>query len=186
MKKERIFYLDLIRVFAMAIIVSYHFFVCFEHNDLVFTNFFLRKGTGTLGNTLFFAISGAALFYNYKEKLELKSYYKKRFWAIFPLFWLTYFVWFMYQFVKNKGFFINLPIYKLGFTVIGMDGYLNDYTLTWYLLGEWFLSAIIILYLLFPLLKKLMDKHPKILLAICRHNVFDNFISALSIPNSSN
>lgn len=51
-------------------------------------------------------------------------------------------------------------------TVVGMDGYFNYKTQTYYILGEWFLGAIILLYLLFPLLNELVDKNAPLVTVI--------------------
>lgn len=165
MKKERIFYLDFIRALSIIIIVTYHFAVHFS-NQLVPLNFFRSGKWGLLGVALFFMISGASLQYNYSDITDLKTYYKKRFLGIYPVFWTSYSLIFLFTFWKNKGFFIGLPIYKLGLSVLGMDGYLSTYTPTFYLIGEWFLGCIIIIYLLFPLLQFVMKKFPKILLGV--------------------
>ncbi len=58
---------------------------------------------------------------------------------------------------------INRGASKVSFllTIFGMDGYffykINDF----YILGEWFLGCIILLYLCFPILRILLLKYPK-------------------------
>ena len=157
MEKKRIFYLDFIRAIAMFIIVNYHFFV---ENHLEIK--VLSDGMwGIIGVAMFFMISGASLMYQYREKLELKNYFKKRFLGIYPMFWIAYSLVFLYIFYTYKGFFLDLPIYKLGLSLLGMDGYLSAYTRSFYLIGEWFIGCIILIYLLFPLLRMGMKKYPK-------------------------
>ena len=51
---------------------------------------------------------------------------------------------------------------KFIYTIIGLDGYLYYRIKTYFILGEWFLGAIIIIYILYPLLLMLIYK--KILL----------------------
>lgn len=87
----------------------------------------------------------------------LKDYYKKRFLAIFPLFWLAYLFAFLEHFYHSKSM-PNVPKITFLLTVIGMDGYLYDYVKNFYMIGEWFLGAIIILYILFPLYRFIMCK----------------------------
>lgn len=104
--------------------------------------------------------------YNYDEKLDLKTYYKKRFLGIYPVFWIAYSILFLYTFWKNKGFFVSEPIYKLILSVLGMDGYLATYTGTFYLIGDWFLGCIVLVYMLFPILQFAVRKIPKLLFCI--------------------
>ncbi len=51
-------------------------------------------------------------------------------------------------------------------TLIGFDGYLAENMQTFYILGEWFLGCIILMYVLFPLLRKMILEHPKLLVII--------------------
>lgn len=165
-KKERKFYLDFIRALSMIIIVTYHFAVHFA-TETVPMHFFVSGKWGLLGVALFFMISGASLMYNYDEKINLKKYYKKRFLGIYPTFWITYSLGFLYLFWKHKGFFVGEPIYKLIFSFLGMDGYLLTYVSSFYFnIGDWFLGCIILVYLLFPLLQFAIRKFPKILISI--------------------
>ena len=71
-KKEKLFYLNFIRAISMIIIVTYHFFVHFAENNIVGTSIINDKW-GKIGVALFFMISGAALMYNYNEKLDIKK-----------------------------------------------------------------------------------------------------------------
>lgn len=165
-KKKKIFYLDFIRVISMLIIVTYHFFVHFAENNITGTKIFSNDKWGLIGVTLFFMISGASLMYNYEKNMDLKRYAKKRFLGIYPMFWIAYLLVFIYIFYGCKKIIWNLPIYKLGISLFAMDGYLSPYTETFYLIGEWFLGCIVFIYILFPILMKLVNKYPKIVLGI--------------------
>lgn len=161
-KKKKIFYLDLIRVISMVIIVTYHFFIHFPENNIQGVKFiFDNKKWGAIGVTLFFMISGVALMYNYKDKLEIKQYFKRRFLGIYPMFWIAYTSLFIYLFYINRQNVWNLPMYKLIFSFFAMDGYLSPYIKTIYLIGEWFLGCIVLIYIIFPLLKKAVLKWSK-------------------------
>ena len=46
------------------------------------------------------------------------------------------------------------------FTILGLDGMLAAYIPTFYILGEWFLGTIILMYLLFPLLRIGVNQKP--------------------------
>lgn len=166
-KKEKIFYLDFIRVISMFIIVTYHFFVHFSDYNIEGVKILSNGKWGMIGVTLFFIISGASLMYNYGEKINIKEYAKKRFLGIYPMFWIAYILVFVYIFYGSKTvLFGDLPKYKLLISLFAMDGYLSPYTQTFYLIGEWFLGCIVLIYILFPLLRILFNKHDKILFVI--------------------
>ena len=180
-KKQKIFYLDFIRVVSMLIIVTYHFYAHFAENNISGVRIPLSDGKwGVIGVALFFVISGASLMYNYGEKIDIKKYFIKRFFGIYPMFWLAYSILFIYLFYQVKGVPTAVPVYKLLFSVVGMDGYLNCYTETIYLLGEWFLGCIILIYLLFPLLRLVVNKYPKTTLVVA---TVLNFIVSLFHKN---
>lgn len=161
-KKKKIFYIDFIRVISMLMIVTYHFFAHFPENNIVGANIIFSNGKwGLIGVALFFMISGASLMYNYKEKLEIKSYAKKRFIGIYPMFWIAYISIFIYIFYCSKqSAFVGSPL-KLIISLFAMDGYLSSILPTFYLIGEWFLGCIVLIYVLFPILRIIVNKYPK-------------------------
>lgn len=167
MKKERLLYLDFVRALAAISIILTHYnarYILFA-NPPVMQNVIL---TGTVSNiyigdwgvSLFFIISGAALMYTYDEKCSLKYYLKKRFLSIYPMFWLAYSIVFLYYFYIYKRVPFDVPKRNFAFTLIGFDGYISEIVPTFYILGEWFLGAIIIFYLLFPLIRVSIKKYP--------------------------
>lgn len=165
-KKKRLFYLEFIRAISMIMVVTYHFYVHFEQNSIRSPMCFSDDRIGRIGVTMFFMISGASLMYNYGDKINFKEYAKKRFLGVYPMFWIAYLLVFIYTFLEAKQLIWNLPLYKLIITAFAMDGYLNVYTETFYLIGEWFLGCIILIYILFPLLKMAVNKCPKTFLII--------------------
>lgn len=166
MKKERLIYFDIIKFIAVICVFTVHFtrtleyFVGFDFKILPDQIFGMYLGA--FGVTLFFITSGASLMYVYDEKLNLKDYFKKRFLGIYPLFWLTYTIAFMCNFYVNKGFDQTIPKWKVIFSVLGFDGTAAFYGTNFYQVGEWFLSVIILLYILFPLLRICIQKFPAI------------------------
>lgn len=166
MKKERLIYFDIIKFIAVICVFTVHFtrtleyFVGFDFKILPDEIFGMYLGA--FGVTLFFITSGASLMYVYEEKLNLKEYFKKRFLGIYPLFWLTYIVAFMCNFYVNKGFDQSIPKWRILFSVLGFDGTAAFFDTNFYQVGEWFLSVIILLYLLFPILRICVQKFPAI------------------------
>jgi peptidoglycan/LPS O-acetylase OafA/YrhL len=170
MKKGRLFYLDFVRTFAVFLILLTHYNVHFlfyfmepqRPENAIVTLYPFNIYVGNLGVSLFFIVSGAALMYVYKETCNLKEFYKKRFFSIYPMFWIAYFAVFLYFFYRLKHMvYLGVPKENFILTILGIDGYLRDVIpSTYYLVGEWFLGCIILMYLLFPLLRKLVLSHP--------------------------
>lgn len=171
MKKERLFYLDFIRAISTLLIVITHYNAVFFWGKPPETQLWSKLVTplnifnvyiGNLGVSLFFIISGASMMYVYgqKDKLDLKNFFKKRFLNLYPMYWLAYVGCFLFLFYVNKGFSTSVPYWRIVFTMIGFDGYLSTFTSTFYLLGEWFLGCIILIYLLMPFLIKMVKKKP--------------------------
>lgn len=163
-KRKRLFYLDFVRAIAVILILLTHYNAGFvfginppQLNKCVLFEYPFGIYIGDLGVSLFLIISGAALMYVYNERLDLKTFYKKRFLAIYPMFWIAYIV----AVLPNLGNFSSLGIPKWRFvlTLIGMDGYLSEYGSGFYVLGEWFLGFIVLFYIIFPLLRYLLKKN---------------------------
>ncbi|SEL34654.1 Peptidoglycan/LPS O-acetylase OafA/YrhL, contains acyltransferase and SGNH-hydrolase domains [Paenibacillus sp. cl141a] len=163
-KNKRLFYLDFLRAISIFMIIIYHFNQQLGFHAInssgVFIQNFKNDNIGSLGITLFIILSGASLMYSYKENFSLKKFLVKRFLSIFPLFWIGYIVTFFVLFVINKGLHHNVEPWKMIFTLIGFDGFLYYKIPNFYLVGEWFLGFIIIMYLIFPVLRYLVLKYP--------------------------
>jgi len=157
--------LDFIRAVATIIIVVYHFNCNFQiFNINGFNGLFYKYANGNwgeyIGVTLFFMISGAALMYNYSDKIEPKTYIIKRFKSIYPMFWTAYFIVFLYDLCIYKTI-PQIPKIKFLLTLIGVDGYFFYLSPNFYKIGEWFLGAIIFIYIVFPICRYLIKKNKK-------------------------
>lgn len=108
--------------------------------------------------TIFFMVSGALLYYNHQEPENLKLFYYKRWKSLMPDFYGAFLCLYAAQVIKNGSFFYNGRPATLLLTLIGQDGYFFELIPNYYLLGEWFLGAIIILYVLYPVLAKMINK----------------------------
>ena len=157
--KIRINGIDFARVCCTLGIINFHFF---GHSHSKLKHLFLKSANSTYGFmfvTTFFAISGAVLYYNYHNVTSLKTFYYKRWKSIFP----SYYLCFLYFFMKNvfylhKLFFRSHWSYLI-FTILGMDGYFSYKYKTYHLIGEWFLGAIILIYIINPLLSYSINKN---------------------------
>ena len=161
MQKNRVLYLDLIRVVCFLMVTSFHFaFTVKECSIKAAVDFYqgiLEIGWGAIAVSCFFMVSGAALIYRYRDNFSLKDFYKKRFFGLYPLFWLAYLFVFLEFFYRFKTM-PEAPKINFLLSIIGLDGYFNERIPTFYLIGEWFLGALLLLYLLFPLYRLVMRK----------------------------
>ncbi len=165
-KKERIDSFDFIRSVTAFIIVIYHFAgICNTTPQYANFPFFYTHANGVWGeNTsvnIFFMLSGASLFYNYPrvKACDLKRYYFGRFKGIFPMFYMLWLFLYYQKAVHSGNLFYNGSPKSMLLTLSGMDGYLSyRYPQNYYLIGEWFLGALVFLYLLYPLLAFCMQR----------------------------
>jgi peptidoglycan/LPS O-acetylase OafA/YrhL len=167
---SRIYYLDLIRMFAILIIVIYHFNCTIVDKNINAFHYFLYENDfiswGVVGVKLFLMVSGAALMYHYHDDLKVNDFYKKRVKSIFPLFYLVYLLAFISRYFVLHSPLPDIPAYRFIFTVLGLDGYLSQYTPMFNLVGDWFIGVILIYYGLFPLFRKLVLQYSKVVLSI--------------------
>ncbi|WP_052098908.1 acyltransferase family protein [Paenibacillus stellifer] len=170
-KKERLFYLDFIRALSVLSIVIFHFNASLGTRTIgiikIFFDTYPNGNLGRIGVSLFFIISGAALMYTYKNDFAIKKYIKKRFLSIYPIFWTAYALVLLYYFYKYYAlnpFSPQVPKWTFVLSILGMDGYLVALIPNYYMIGEWFLGCIILLYICFPFLRILLMKFPKTLI----------------------
>ena len=160
MTKHRIDSFDFMRSVTAWIIVIYHFSgICNmapQHANfpIMFTHANGVWGENTSVN-IFFMLSGASLYYNYPKlkASSLRRYYFGRFKGLFPMFYMLWLFLFYQKATATGNLFYNGSPKTMLLTLFGMDGYLSyRYTQNYYFIGEWFLGALIFLYLLYPLL----------------------------------
>lgn len=165
MKKERLEQYDFVRAISCLGIVMVHF-VCEYQGCSPFLARLLQSKyalTGLLFVTCFFMLSGGMLYYRYPEIHSLKSFYKKRAESIYPAFYICFLTVFLMRAVKWRFFFYNGTAVNpatLLLSVLGLDGYFLYAIPNYYICGEWFLGAIILLYLLYPYLLYGFQKAP--------------------------
>ena len=173
-KKNRIFYLDFVRAIATIAIILTHYNALFVYNVVtpapekaVITMQVSNIYIGAFGVSLFFIISGASLMYVYDNKIELPKFYKKRLLGIYPMFWLAYFLAAVYRYRTAGGIAPGVPKRYFILTILGIDSYMGNFGVqSFCLIGEWFIAVIIMMYLLFPIMRILVQKNPWIVFAI--------------------
>ena len=172
---ERYRYYDLIRVISLGLIVLYHMLVylyssgvyTFEEVAVYFQN--PNMHIATLSVSVFFILSGAGLITSADKSYSVKSFYKKRFIRLMPSFYIVNILLYVYLWIKLKGIGLpDIPRWRFIYSFLGIDGWLAIHKVpTFYkAIGEWFLGAIIILYVLFPVFKFFVDKYPKIFFVV--------------------
>ena len=166
--KKRIVSFDFIRAFCAIGIIMFHF-SCQLKEGTVFRPFysFANGGWGEVFVGIFFVLSGAALYYNYSEIKSLKVFYYKRFKSIFPMFYLAFFAFYIWSVISTKNPFYGGNPLKLFISLIGLDGYLQYRMVNYYQVGEWFLGAVIILYVIYPFVLKFFKKSVFFFILIC-------------------
>lgn len=165
--KKRLYELDYIKIIAMLAVFTVHYTVEMQYRGVVslapvFPTYIFNTYLGSFGVSLFFIVSGAALMYTYGERLKPGQYLKKRFFGIYPMFWMAYIISFCFHFIQNRGIDATIPKWKLIYSVLGIDGTALFFGSNFYQLGEWFLGVLICLYLIFPIIRAGLNKVPLI------------------------
>lgn len=163
MQKQRLYELDLIKLVAMLAVFTIHFTKDLEGAGVqmaskIMPDYIFNIYLGGFGVSLFFIVSGASLMYVYGESGRLKSFYKKRFLSIYPMFWMAFFISTAIQFFRYHGINETIPKWKIIYSILGIDGNALWWGPNFYQVGEWFLGVIICLYLIFPLLRKMFNR----------------------------
>ena len=150
-KKEKLPGIILARAFCCLGIVIFHYF-CHSNGNFKFLFLTANSTFGFIFVTTFFNISGLVLYYNYPKVKSIKKFYYKRWKSILLPYYICFFYFFLKTAFNNHKLFYKGKWPKIFINLVGLDGYLSYKFETYYLIGEWFLGAIIIIYILYPLL----------------------------------
>lgn len=159
-KVQRIFGLDLVRCICAILIITYHYA---ENTQNTF-KILHTTANSTFGKSSvasFFVVSGAALYLKYPAFTDLHSlkvFWYKRWKSIFPMFYMSYLLFFLQKAISARKILFGPPPSTLILSVLGIDGYFRYLGPNYYCAGEWFLGAIILLYLLYPLICCVMNR----------------------------
>lgn len=156
-KQEKIEELDFIRAICAVGIILFHVSCYIPPTAPMFMHTYANGGYGTLLVGVFFLISGGVLYYNYREIEDLFIFYYKRWKSIFPMFYITFLFFFIRNVVTADAVFYNGKPWRLLLSVFGLDGYFHYKYPGYYIVGEWFLGAIVLLYVLYPIYVKLVN-----------------------------
>lgn len=161
--------LDLTRAAALWCILTFHFNLniqtaCPGTPAIGFVNY-ANGSLGHIGVSLFFVLSGASLMVRYEAECPLRPYLIRRAAALYPMFWVGWGALFLYGDLLHRNLDRSIPLWRLIWSFLALDGYLNALAPNYYKIGEWFLGCILLLYLLFPLLRRAMRSRPGLPLA---------------------
>lgn len=157
-KKEHIIACDFIRAVCALGIVLYHYSIHIEDAGLRVVFQLWQIEWSDVIVTIFFMLSGAVLYYNYPVLASLKSFYYKRWKSVFPFFYMIFIPKFLINVIRYKSFFYLGSPFGLLLSLLGVDGYFSYRFESYYMMGEWFLGAIILLYVLYPAVLWLFQK----------------------------
>lgn len=152
--------LDYIRVLATLMIICFHF-SCYSAAGMLSFDRYANGSFAYTFVTLFFMLSGACLYANYGgRKLNLRIFYFKRWKSVLVPFYLVFLAYFLGKAIVRRSLFpANGPSpWTLFLSAVGMDGYLFYRIPSYYAVGEWFLGAIVLLYLAYPVLQWAMER----------------------------
>lgn len=179
--------LDIIRIVAIWIIVSFHF--CIQ-TGLTNSPFCIYKNGdwGCVGTTMFFVLSGYVMRLCHKKIIRIKDYYMRRFLAIYPMFWLAFLIAYVIHSLSLDSFQYGGPLWKMIYSIIGIDNYLTFYQIpTYAVVGEWFTAVIAVIYILYPLLNYIFVRWMKIVTVVLAVLYFANIVcNKFVVPPDAN
>ena len=104
---------------------------------------YFRK-TGNIGVDIFLILSAIGLYFSFSKNNNLSNFYKKRFVRILPSFLIVGTIYYLYRGIGIKDFINNMLL--ISFYIDGNRDF-------------WYFSLIIVLYLLYPILHRIIDEY---------------------------
>jgi peptidoglycan/LPS O-acetylase OafA/YrhL len=134
---------------AILWIILFHSWFDFGKYGLLSPLYSFFKITGYLGVDIFIFVSGFGLMASwYKKKTNVLLFYKRRFLRIMPIYWFFFSIYLIFMTLFGK--LVNMGtmiIYYTGFAFFITKNYLH-----------WFISAILLCYLIFPIFANAFQK----------------------------
>lgn len=154
-------FLDFAKVAGIMLVIMFHAAV--EANSIHAYGYNSFWGIlGAFAVSIFLMASGFGLALN-KSTMPVGEFYKTRLVKLFPPYWVAYAAVALFLFVVSARPLLPMQLDDILFSVIGMDGqsmgWLSHHS-GGHLVGDWFFGMLIILYMLFPFLNKLVRRAP--------------------------
>ena len=147
-KKWSLYNISLARGVLMGIsALLIAFFHCYSYkfgSGLLGDIFLYMRKTGNIGVDIFLILSAIGLYFSFSKDDNIKKLYKKRVIRILPSFLIVGAIYYLYRGVNVKDFINNMLL--ISFYINGNRDF-------------WYFSLIIVLYLLYPILHKIIDKY---------------------------
>lgn len=196
--------LDILRIIAAIMVIVFHYDNALKQNNIHLSNvvqisksfnnaFHINMGTTAV--CIFFALSGILTYNTIYRTFSGAEYLKHKILKLYPAFYFAWFLACIFS-LANGSFFRPSPSWMFILTLLGIDGYLSSYIgFGFYLVGEWFFGAFILITLLWPLFRKLYTKNFLITffalylielgLMFCSNYIKSSFIRTYFIGNIS-
>jgi peptidoglycan/LPS O-acetylase OafA/YrhL len=172
----RVLLFDVLRVIAICMVLYSHVLITmgppFSEAGLPYIGIknFYWATWGQIGVTLFLAVSGLSLEYNYgRRKVRVGTFYLRRILRIYPTYYMSLLLALVIklaislraEIVYGKSFiFLGQP--HFGDFILTMTGF-NAFAGRWggsLVWSSWFIGLIVTMYLLYPLISLCMKKYP--------------------------
>lgn len=154
--QRKIAALDFIRAVCAVGIVVYHISSYTSPDAPKLLHDYANGTFGSVYVGIFLLISGFVLQYHYRQIPSVKEFYYKRWRSIFPMFYVAWAYYYLQNVISAGRLFYNGSPLRMILTVLGLDGYFLYRGANYYIVGEWFLGAIVLLYAMYPLLAKIV------------------------------
>ncbi len=170
--RKRIYGFDLIRGLCALIVLIYHFFSeiawYYPTWNTDFAQLLITLNCADWGTTAvfsFFMLSGATLIYTKNHldtKEEVIQFYQSRLLRLFPAYLIFFFYQYFLSVFVSKDLLYGGKVQYLLEGLFGLNGYFQYLhpESKYPIVGEWFMGAIILIYLLYPLILYCYKRKP--------------------------
>lgn len=160
-EKKRLYSLDVIRFASFLLVLIYHILVHVRNLDGY--SYDIPQYLVHIGVSFFIILSGVSLGLN-NDDTKVLPFYKKRFFSIFPSYWVSYLAVAIYFFIADGRLILGK---KSIWTLFCFDGYFLSKFQTKYLIGEWYTGFILLIYLIAPFVIRFIKRRGWVALASC-------------------
>lgn len=166
---KRMIGLDFFRIMAAFVVFLFHSSMHIGCSYGFFQNFI---SMGAVFMTGFFMLSGFVLFKTNSEKnlseiMEIKRFYIKRFFAIFPVYYITAILFILILDHEN----LKLNLFLAPVEILGLQSTFSSLFGISHNSGTWFISCLLICYLVYPYLQLIVGNisggGQKVILILC-------------------
>ncbi len=159
-------FVDLLRAAAFLAVLVFHFAAerGMRGAPVNYSMTYGHFSVAAVSVAVFFILSGFGLMLGAEKKKSFSAaeFYKKRFLKIMIPYYLVSLLYFVFLFLRQKGWPFDpaVPKWRAVFLLPGMSSYLSQHGFQTVDMGigEWFIGALVLMYLVFPLLRVLIKK----------------------------